>query len=126
VGSKHTQPELAVRRTAHALGLRYRLHRRDLPGTPDLVFPGRAIALFVNGCFWHRHDCARATMPASNVEYWKAKFERNIRRDERNARELKKLGWRCVEVWECETKEQRKLDSILRRKVLARKPAANR
>jgi DNA mismatch endonuclease (patch repair protein) len=123
VGSKHTRPELAVRQTAHALGLRYRLHRSDLPGTPDLVFPGRAIALFVNGCFWHRHNCTRATMPASNVDYWRAKFERNVLRDKRNYRDLKRMGWQCVQVWECETTNQKKLESILRRKILARNPA---
>ena len=80
----------------------------------------------MNGCFWHRHDCARAKTPVSNVDCWKAKFERNVRRDEHNAQELKELGWCCVEIWECETKEPRKLDSILRRKVLARKATANR
>jgi DNA mismatch endonuclease (patch repair protein) len=121
VGSKHTAPELKVRKTAHGLGLRFRLHRKDLPGTPDLVFPGRAIALFVNGCFWHRHDCARATTPATNTEFWKQKFERNVVRDRRNAAELKKLGWHCTTVWECETKDDRKLEALLKRRVLVRK-----
>ncbi|QND70391.1 very short patch repair endonuclease [Tardiphaga robiniae] len=124
VGSKHTAPELRVRKASHALGLRHRLHRSDLPGTPDLVFPGRAIALFVNGCFWHRHDCARATNPVTNAEFWKQKFERNVARDKRNAAELKKLGWHCVTVWECVTKDDQKLRAILKRKVYVRKPKA--
>lgn len=97
-----------------------------MPGTPDLVFPGRSVALFVNGCFWHRHDCSRATMPASNVDYWTAKFDRNVRRDERNSKDLKKLGWRCVTIWECEAKDRRKLDGILRRRILSRKPTVIR
>lgn len=122
VRSKNTQPELLVRKAAHALGLRFRLHRRDLPGTPDLVFPGRLTTLFVHGCFWHRHGCARATTPASNVGYWAAKFERNVERDARNAAELRKLGWRCVRIWECETKDAKKLAGLLRRKVAAKPP----
>lgn len=120
VRSKDTKPELAVRKAAHALGLRFRLHRRDLPGTPDLVFPSRQTALFVHGCFWHRHLCARATSPATNVDYWTAKFDRNVRRDARNVAELRKLGWRCVRIWECETKDSRKLAGILWRKVVAK------
>src|SRR3954451_665162 len=95
VRSKNTKPEVAVRKAAHALGLRFRLHGRDLPGTPDLVFSGHRTAVFVHGCFWHRHGCARATTPASNVAYWAAKFERNVARDARNAAQLRKLGWHC-------------------------------
>jgi DNA mismatch endonuclease, patch repair protein len=120
IPSKNTTPEIAVRKAAHALGLRFRLHRRDLPGTPDLVFPARRAAVFVHGCFWHRHDCARATMPASNIDYWAAKFDQNVRRDARNAAELRKLGWRCVRIWECETKDPKKLAGMLRRKVAAK------
>ncbi|UQR68190.1 very short patch repair endonuclease [Bradyrhizobium sp. C-145] len=122
VRSKNTTPEMAVRKAAHALGLRFRLHRKDLPGTPDLVFSSRRIALFVHGCFWHRHDCRRASMPASNVEYWTAKFDRNIRRDARAAVDLREVGWRCVRIWECEANDPRKLVRILRRKVVARSP----
>jgi DNA mismatch endonuclease (patch repair protein) len=119
IRSKNTKPELAVRKAAHALGLRFRLHRGDLPGTPDLVFSGRRTALFVHGCFWHRHGCARATTPASNVQYWTAKFERNVERDARNAAELRKLGWRCVRIWECETNDATRLAGALRKKVVA-------
>lgn len=120
IRSKNTKPEMVVRKAAHALGLRFRLHRRDLPGTPDLVFPGRRIALFVHGCFWHRHGCTKATTPASNVGYWTAKFERNVERDARNAAELRKLGWRCVRIWECETKNAKSLAGILQREVAAK------
>jgi len=120
IRSKDTKPEIAVRKAAHALGLRFRLHRRDLPGTPDLVFPGRRTALFVHGCFWHRHGCARASTPSSNAGYWAAKFERNVERDASNAAELRKLGWRCVRVWECETKDASRLAAILRGKVAAK------
>lgn len=120
IRSENTKPEQAVRKAAHALGLRFRLHCKDLPGTPDLVFASRRIALFVHGCFWHRHDCRRATTPASNVEYWTAKFDRNVRRDARVAADLRKSGWRCVRIWECEAKVPRKLAGILRRKVVMR------
>nr|WP_246740472.1 very short patch repair endonuclease [Bradyrhizobium sp. LCT2] len=123
VRSKNTKPEIAVRKAAHALGLRFRLHRKSLPGTPDLTFASKRIALFVHGCFWHRHDCDKATSPASNVEYWTAKFDRNVRRDARNATDLRKAGWRCVRIWECETKDAKKLAGILRRKI-ASKPKA--
>jgi DNA mismatch endonuclease (patch repair protein) len=117
IRSKNTKPEIVVRKAAHAAGLRFRLHRKDLPGTPDLVFPSRGIALFVHGCFWHRHHCTRATSPATNADYWAAKFDRNVRRDARNAAELRKLGWRCVQIWECEAKDDEKLIGLIRRKV---------
>jgi DNA mismatch endonuclease (patch repair protein) len=115
IRSKNTKPEIVVRKAAHALGLRFRLHRRDLPGTPDLVLPRWRTAVFVHGCFWHRHGCGSATTPTSNTEYWTAKFERNVQRDARNSAELRKLGWRCVHIWECEVKDPAKLDRSLRR-----------
>jgi DNA mismatch endonuclease (patch repair protein) len=120
IRSKNTKPEIAVRKAAHAAGLRFRLHRKDLPGTPDLVFPSRGIALFVHGCFWHRHHCTRATSPATNADYWGAKFDRNIRRDARNAAELRKLGWQCDQIWECEAKDDKKLTGLIRRKVVGK------
>ena len=102
VRGKNTKPEMAVRRAAHALGLRFRLHRRDLPGTPDLVFPGRRTAIFVHGCFWHRHrGCRRATTPKSNTAFWLDKFAANRRRDAAAIRELRRRGFRVVVVWEC-------------------------
>lgn len=118
IRSENTLPELLVRKAAHALGLRFRLHRRDLPGSPDLVFSKRAVALFVHGCFWHRHArCRRAAMPKSQTVYWTRKFERNIARDRRVMAELRALGWMPVVVWECQTKDPRKLALLLRKLI---------
>ena len=104
VRSKNTKPEMRVRKTAHRIGYRYRLHRKDLPGKPDMVFPARRIALFVHGCFWHGHPCKRGDrMPATNVDYWREKIARNQRRDTANRLLLRELGWTPVVVWECET-----------------------
>lgn len=104
IKGKDTAPELAVRRAAHALGFRFRLHRRDLPGSPDIVFPSRNTALFVHGCYWHRHKgCRFCYSPKSNVAFWEQKFQKNIARDERVRGELEKRGWRVVTFWECET-----------------------
>jgi DNA mismatch endonuclease (patch repair protein) len=115
VKSQNTGPEMIVRRLAHALGYRFRLHRKDLPGSPDLVFPARKKAVFVHGCFWHGHDCARgARMPKANAEYWTAKIARNRARDERAFAELAALGWDPLIVWECELKDR---DGLGRRLV---------
>lgn len=104
IRGRDTKPEIAVRRLAHSLGYRFRLHRRDLPGTPDLVFPGRKKVVFVHGCFWHRHSrCRFAYEPKSNVETWRSKFETNVSRDARVRRELDAMGWDVLTVWECET-----------------------
>ena len=105
VRSKDTAPELLVRKLAHALGYRFRLHRRDLPGTPDLAFPGRRKAIFVHGCFWHRHDCPRGrSTPATRTDYWNGKFARNVARDRRDRRRLRADGWGVMVVWECQTR----------------------
>ncbi len=101
VRSRDTQPELRVRRAAHALGLRFRLHRADLPGKPDLVFPARRIALFVHGCFWHGHDCSFYRLPQTRADFWLAKIETNQKRDAKVMRELYKSGWRQLVIWEC-------------------------
>ena len=115
VKSRDTAPELAVRRLAHSLGYRYRLHRRDLPGTPDLVFPSRRKVVFVHGCFWHGHDCPRGDrMPKTNAEYWTTKIARNRERYERQQAELRLDGWRVLTVWECETRAREKLAARLR------------
>ncbi len=104
VRGKDTKPEMLVRRLLHRLGYRFLLHRRDLPGTPDLVFPSRRAALFVHGCFWHRHEgCRRATTPKTRVEFWQAKFRRNVERDGANYALLEIAGWKVILVWECET-----------------------
>lgn len=114
VRSKNTSPELVVRRTAHAMGYRFRLHRRDLPGCPDLVFPGRKTAVFVHGCFWHAHGgCPRATLPTSNQPFWITKLARNAERDQQNLAALRALGWRPLVVWECETKDTAQLQALL-------------
>jgi len=103
VRNKDTKAEVALRKALHAMGFRYRLNRRGLPGTPDLVFPRLGAILFVHGCFWHRHSgCRRATTPSSNVEFWAEKFTRNVTRDARNIADLRALGWRVGVVWECE------------------------
>ena len=107
VRAHHTGPELAVPRLLTDLGLRYRLHRRDLPGSPDVAFIGRRVALFVHGCFWHGHACRRgARVPQTRTEYWRAKIDRNRARDADVALRLQASGWREVVVWECELKDR--------------------
>ncbi|MFM0241371.1 very short patch repair endonuclease [Paraburkholderia phytofirmans] len=104
VRQRDTSPEMAVRRALHKLGYRFRLHRKDLPGTPDVVLPRHRLAIFVHGCFWHRHPgCKLATTPSSNTGYWLPKFAANVARDARKTTELRELGWRVETVWECET-----------------------
>ena len=114
IKGRDTGPELAVRRTAHRLGLRYRLHRRDLPGTPDLVFAKHQLVIFVHGCFWHRHaGCRFAYTPKSRVKFWTEKFKQNVARDLRNENTLVGLGWRVAVIWECETHDGSTLESRL-------------
>ena len=99
----NTRPEMLIRRALHRRGLRYRLHCRDLPGRPDMVFAGFRTVLFIHGCFWHRHPgCAKATTPVNNAEFWRDKFEANVTRDRRQIDELIEAGWRVRVVWECE------------------------
>jgi DNA mismatch endonuclease, patch repair protein len=114
VRGKDTRPELAVRRLAHGLGYRYRKNRRDLPGQPDLVFPGRRKIIFVHGCFWHRHKCALGRMPKSRQEFWRPKLEKNRVRDARNAKQLRGGGWRVLVVWECQIRHVTALTARLR------------
>ena len=105
VKSRDTKPEIILRKKLFALGLRYRLNVKDLPGKPDLVFPKYKTVVFVHGCFWHGHNCKRGKrQPKQNAEYWKDKIARNKARDKKHASELKKLGWRVITVWECEIK----------------------
>ncbi len=111
VKSADTKPEMIVRRLVYAMGYRYRLHRKDLPGKPDLVFGPRRKAIFVNGCFWHGHDCVRgAREPKANAEYWRAKIARNVERDTANKIALKAAGWSVLTVWECQTKARDRAD----------------
>ncbi|WP_419594438.1 very short patch repair endonuclease [Thiolapillus sp.] len=103
IKGKDTKPELYVRSLIHRLGYRFRLHRKDLPGKPDLVFPSRRKVVFVHGCFWHHHEnCRRARIPKTHSDFWSKKFEENRARDGRNLLELEKLGWRSLVIWECE------------------------
>lgn len=105
VKGRDTRPEKAVRKIAHALGFRFRLHRRDLPGTPDLVFPNRKAVIFVHGCFWHQHpECRRATTPATRPEFWQSKLARNVARDQEAIASLNEHGWRVLIIWQCETR----------------------
>lgn len=111
-----TAPEMRVRRALHALGYRFRLHRKDLPGTPDIVLPRHRKIVLVHGCFWHGHEeCKRATRPVNNAGTWAAKIEGNRRRDQQNLEALSALGWDVLVVWECEVKDATRLEERLRR-----------
>ncbi len=115
VRSKNTKPEMRVRSLLHRMGFRFRLHRRDLPGTPDLVLPKHRAAIFVHGCFWHAHPgCARATVPATRVEFWTGKLARNVERDAQKLRALQAAGWRVLVVWECEIRDAEALETRLK------------
>lgn len=118
IRSKNTKPELRVRKLIHRMGYRYRLHRTDLPGKPDLVFAGRRKIIFVHGCFWHQHSkCRIARTPQSNQEYWLPKLAGNKARDKKHLRRLKQMGWRSMIFWECEIKDtaaaERKIAAFL-------------
>ncbi len=115
IRSRNTVPELAVRREAHRMGYRFRLHRKGLPGTPDLVFPSKRKAVFVHGCFWHKHDCKLSRMPKSNLEYWVPKLNRNCARDATNLEVMRLQGWQCLVVWECETRDVDRLEKRLKK-----------
>ncbi len=104
VRGKNTALEMKVRSLLHGIGYRYRLHRKDLAGTPDLVFPARKSVILIHGCFWHGHTCARAALPTSNREFWESKIDRNKERDARNQEALTEAGWRVLTVWQCETR----------------------
>lgn len=106
IGGKHTKPELVVRRTLFAAGYRFRLHRRDLPGAPDVVLPGRKVAIFAHGCFWHMHTaCKNAKLPSTRRDFWRDKLEGNVERDRRAVETLRSAGWRVLIVWECATRD---------------------
>ena len=107
VGQKNTGPEKKLRKVLHGIGLRYRLHDKKLPGSPDIVFPRFKAVLFVHGCFWHRHGCKATTTPGDNAEFWSKKFEENQVRDQRNIDSLLKCGWRVMVVWECVLKDKK-------------------
>lgn len=113
VRGRDTKPEMRVRKALHAAGLRYRLHDRRLPGVPDLTFPSRRIALFVHGCFWHRHPgCPAARLPKSRLDFWEPKLAGNAERDKRTRATLEAAGWKVIVIWECETRDQRILADL--------------
>ena len=118
IRSKGMKPEMIVRKLVHRMGFRYRLHRHDLPGRPDLVFPSRKKVIFMHGCFWHQHsnkDCKLVRKPSSNTDYWLPKLERNVTRDREHHRALCEAGWEVLVVWECELRNDEQLESRLRR-----------
>ena len=113
IRNRDTAPEMIVRRMAHRLGFRFRLHRKDLPGSPDIVFPRHRAVIMVHGCFWHRHSgCKHASSPQTRVRFWEDKFRGNVVRDRRNETALRELGWRVMVIWECETKDR---DAVMER-----------
>jgi DNA mismatch endonuclease (patch repair protein) len=115
IGQRNTLPEMSVRRWLHRAGYRFRLHRRELPGRPDITLPRHNLVVFVHGCFWHRHPgCSLSYMPKSRIEFWSSKFDTNVARDERVQRQLEEQGWTVAVVWECETRKVEALDRRLR------------
>ncbi|MBI4383070.1 MAG: DNA mismatch endonuclease Vsr [Nitrospinae bacterium] len=110
VKSRHTSPEILIRKELHKIGLRYRLHDKNLPGKPDLVFPKYKAVVFVNGCFWHGHKCSKGRLPKSNLVFWREKVERNRKRDSQNARSLRRLGYKVLVVWQCSIMGRRKIE----------------
>lgn len=117
IKGSNTAPELVVRSLLHRMGLRFRLHRKDLPGKPDIVLPRHRTVVFVHGCFWHRHSgCAFAYSPKSNIEFWSKKFASNVRRDRSARAALRREGWSVKTIWECETRDEQKLNRVLQRR----------
>ena len=118
IRGKDTKPELRVRSQLHRMGYRFRLHRKELPGRPDIVLPKYDTVIFVHGCFWHRHKgCRFAYTPKTRVEFWETKFEQNVRRDRRNEAALRKRGWRIIRIWECETESFEALARLIRSRM---------
>lgn len=114
VGTKNTHPEIAVRKIVFAMGYRYRLHRADLPGRPDIVLPKYRTVMLVHGCFWHGHGCKYGKLPKSHVVYWKRKIKLNRLRDNRVKKQLRYLGWKVVEIWQCQTRDSELLKRVVR------------
>ena len=116
IRAQNTKPEMTVRRVAHSMGLRFRVHKNNLPGRPDIIFPKHRAVVFVHGCFWHRHPgCKKATIPKSNVAFWSEKFRRNTERDHLDIKRLRDAGWKVAVVWECQLTELEGVREALRR-----------
>lgn len=116
IKGRNTRPEIVVRKMLHRLGFRFRLHRHDLPGSPDITLPRWKVVIFVHGCFWHRHvGCRYATTPSNNAEFWQKKFECNIARDRLAEQQLESMGWRVLVVWECELRSATVLENLIHR-----------
>ncbi|MGI2860014.1 very short patch repair endonuclease [Shewanella algae] len=115
VRAQSTKPEMKLRRLIHGMGFRYRLHRRDLPGKPDLVFPGKRSIIFMHGCFWHRHEgCGLARLPKSKRAFWSAKLEANKERDQKNISTLEAAGWRVLVIWECQLRDEGEVREVVK------------
>lgn len=123
VRNKNTKPEIQVRSMLHRMGYRFRLHRRDLPGAPDIVLPRHEKVIFVHGCFWHSHDCPRGKRPETRKEFWDTKLNANVERDRKNREALKERGWKVLTVWECELKEPDVVCERLREFIEAEHPS---
>ena len=118
IGGKNTQPELVVRSLLHKMGYRFRLHAKKLPGKPDIVLPKYKTVIFVNGCFWHRHKrCKYAYTPKSRIKFWQKKFQGTIERDQKAKRQLKKLGWKFLIIWECRVKNTHKIKQLVEKQL---------
>jgi DNA mismatch endonuclease (patch repair protein) len=122
ITSRDTGPEVRVRSVLHRMGYRFRLHRKDLPGKPDIVLPKCRVALLVHGCFWHGHDCCEGHVPKTNTAYWAPKLQRNRQRDEENAAKLRQLGWTPVVIWECQTYSLKRIEERLRKALRCAMP----
>jgi len=117
IKSKDTKPERLVRSLLHRMGYRFRLHRPDLPGKPDIVLPRFQAVIFVHGCFWHGHNCKDGRRPKSNTEYWNEKLDRNVDRHRRNMRLLRRAGWRPLVIWECQCNDEKRLRGLLQKAI---------
>lgn len=121
--SRDTQPEILVRRALHRLGYRFRIHRKDLPGKPDIVLPKHGLVIFVHGCFWHQHKgCKDGRIPQSNKDFWAEKFAKNLARDDRDRGVLRELGWRVEVIWECESRSPERLEAKISELFASRLP----
>lgn len=117
ISGKNTKPELIIRKALFSEGYRFLLHGKDLPGNPDIVFPGRKKVIFINGCYWHGHNCKKAALPETNKQFWKKKIDGNVERDRKNLDNLLKMGWKGFVIWQCEIKRGTLKDKINRIKM---------